>query len=99
MPQKIGVLARSGPQNRNHHGSDEHGRVHGAGQCRDPCRAKTTRDRHGATLAARLSEVRELLDEAGVSPSELEGVRTRIRIVRLMDQLYALQESLLGTDV
>lgn len=47
----------------------------------------------------RLSEVRELLEDAGVSPSELEGVRTRIRIVRLMDQLYALQESLLGTDV
>lgn len=47
----------------------------------------------------RLSEVREVLEDAGVPPSELEGVRTRIRIVRLMDQLYALQESLLGTDV
>jgi hypothetical protein len=46
----------------------------------------------------RLSEVREVLEDAGVPPSELEGVRTRIRIVRLMDQLYALQESLLGTD-
>ena len=46
----------------------------------------------------RLSEVREVLEDA-VPASELEGVRTRIRIVRLMDQLYALQESLLGTDV
>jgi hypothetical protein len=47
----------------------------------------------------RLSEVREALEDAGVPPSDLEGVRTRIRIVRLMDQLYALQESLLETDV
>ena len=47
----------------------------------------------------RLSEVRKVLEDAGVTPSELDGVRTRIRIVRLMDQLYALQESLLGTDV
>lgn len=47
----------------------------------------------------RLTEVREVLEDAGVPLSELEGVRTRIRIVRLMDQLYALQESLLGTAV
>jgi hypothetical protein len=47
----------------------------------------------------RLSELRTVLDDAGVPAGELEGVRTRIRIVRLMDQLYALQESLLGTAV
>jgi hypothetical protein len=46
----------------------------------------------------RLLELRGTLDNAGVSPSELEGVRTRIRIARLMDQLYAIQESLLGGD-
>jgi hypothetical protein len=44
----------------------------------------------------RLSQVRALLDDAGVSPGELDRLRTRIRIVRLMDQLYAIQESLLG---
>jgi hypothetical protein len=47
----------------------------------------------------RLSELRTILDHAGVSAVELDGVRTRIRIVRLMDQLYAIQESLLGTAV
>jgi hypothetical protein len=47
----------------------------------------------------RLSELRTVLDDAGVPAGDLEGVRTRIRIVRLMDQLYALQESLLGTAV
>jgi hypothetical protein len=47
---------------------------------------------------SRLSQVRVMLEDAGVPPSELDGVRTRIRIVRLMDQLYAIQESLLGTD-
>jgi hypothetical protein len=47
---------------------------------------------------SRLLELRGTLDNAGVSPSQLEGVRTRIRIVRLMDQLYAIQESLLGGD-
>jgi hypothetical protein len=46
----------------------------------------------------RLSRLRELLNDAGVPPGELEGLRTRIRIVRLMDQLFAIQESLLGTD-
>jgi hypothetical protein len=46
----------------------------------------------------RLLELRGTLDNAGVSPSQLDGVRTRIRIVRLMDQLYAIQESLLGGD-
>ena len=44
---------------------------------------------------SRLLQLRLLLDDAGVSPGELEGVRTRIRIVRLMDQLYTIQESLL----
>jgi hypothetical protein len=44
----------------------------------------------------RLLQVRKMLDDAGVTPEELEGVRTRIRIVRLMDQLYAIQDSLLG---
>jgi len=44
----------------------------------------------------RLLQVRMLLDDAGVTPEELDGVRTRIRIVRLMDHLYAIQESLLG---
>jgi hypothetical protein len=46
----------------------------------------------------RLLQLRVILDDAGVPPGELEGVRTRIRIVRLMDQLYAIQESLLGGD-
>jgi len=46
----------------------------------------------------RLLQLRVVLDDAGVPPGELEGVRTRIRIVRLMDQLYAIQESLLGGD-
>jgi hypothetical protein len=44
----------------------------------------------------RLSQLRALLDDAGVPPGELDRLRTRIRIVRLMDQLYAIQESLLG---
>jgi hypothetical protein len=44
----------------------------------------------------RLLQVRVLLEDAGVTPVELDGVRTRIRIVRLMDHLYAIQESLLG---
>jgi hypothetical protein len=48
---------------------------------------------------SRLSELRTVLDDTGVPAVELEGVRTRIRIVRLMDQLYAIQESLLGTAV
>ena len=48
---------------------------------------------------SRLFQLRVLLADAGVPPAELEGLRTRIRIVRLMDQLYAIQESLLGTDV
>jgi hypothetical protein len=47
---------------------------------------------------SRLVQLRVILDDAGVPSSELEGVRTRIRIVRLMDQLYAIQESLLGGD-
>jgi hypothetical protein len=47
----------------------------------------------------RLSELRTVLDDAGVPAGELEGVRTRIRIVRLMDHLFAIQESLLGTAV
>lgn len=47
---------------------------------------------------SRLLHVRVILDDAGVQSSELEGVPTRIRIVRLMDQLYAIQESLLGGD-
>jgi hypothetical protein len=46
----------------------------------------------------RLFEFRVLLDEVGVSPGELERVRTRIRVVKLMDQLYAIQESLLGAS-
>lgn len=44
---------------------------------------------------SRLLQLRLLLGDAGVAPGELEGVRTRIRIVRLMDQLYTIQESLL----
>jgi hypothetical protein len=47
---------------------------------------------------ARLLQLRVTLDDAGVSASLLEGVRTRIRIVRLMDQLYAIQELMLGGD-
>ena len=47
----------------------------------------------------RLLQLRLLLDDAGVPPAELDGLRTRVRIVRLMDQLYAIQESLLGTAV
>ncbi|HEX9096679.1 MAG TPA: hypothetical protein VF990_11330 [Candidatus Dormibacteraeota bacterium] len=47
----------------------------------------------------RLSELRVLLEDAGVPPGALEGLRTRIRIVRLMDQLFSIQESLLGTGV
>ena len=44
----------------------------------------------------RLFELRVLLREVGVTPGELERVRTRIHVVRLIDQLYAIQESLLG---
>jgi hypothetical protein len=44
----------------------------------------------------RLFHLRRLLQDAGVPSGELEGVRTRIRIVGLMDHLYAIQESLLG---
>src|SRR4030081_1490061 len=39
----------------------------------------------------RLGQLRVTLEGAGVSASVLDGVRTRIRIVRLMDQLYAVQ--------
>jgi hypothetical protein len=46
----------------------------------------------------RLLQLRVTLDDAGVSASLLEGVRTRIRITRLMDQLYAIQEFMLGGD-
>jgi hypothetical protein len=46
----------------------------------------------------RLLRLRVILEDAGVPSTELEGVRTRIRIVRLMDYLYAIQESLLGGD-
>jgi hypothetical protein len=46
---------------------------------------------------SRLMQLRAVLHDAGVSAAELEGVRTRIRTVRLMDQLYRIQESLLGT--
>jgi hypothetical protein len=46
----------------------------------------------------RLLQLRVILEDAGVPSTELEGVRTRIRIVRLMDYLYAIQESLLGGD-
>jgi hypothetical protein len=44
----------------------------------------------------RLVQLRTLLDDAGVTPGQLDGLRTRIRTVRLMDQVYAIQESLLG---
>jgi len=47
----------------------------------------------------RLGQLRLLLDDAGVPPSELEGLRTRIRIASMMDRLFAIQESLLGTSV
>jgi hypothetical protein len=46
----------------------------------------------------RLLQLRVILDDAGVSARALERVRTRIRIVRLMDQLYAIQELMLGGD-
>ncbi len=46
----------------------------------------------------RLRQLRVILERAGATPGELEGVRTRIRIARLMDQLFAIQESLLGGD-
>jgi len=48
------------------------------------------------SFEVRLLELRELLDDDGVPPGELDGLRTRVRIVRLMDQLYAIQASLLG---
>ena len=47
----------------------------------------------------RLTQLRALLDDAGVPPAALEGLRTRVRIVRLMDQLFSIQESLLGSGV
>src|SRR5438445_1803313 len=47
---------------------------------------------------SRLVRLRVILDDAGVPATELDGVRTRIRIVRLMDHLYAIQESLLGAS-
>jgi hypothetical protein len=45
-----------------------------------------------------LVRLRVILDDAGVPATELDGVRTRIRIVRLMDHLYAIQEFMLGGD-
>ncbi len=45
---------------------------------------------------SRLLQVRLLLRDAGVPTGELEELRTRVAVVRLMDQLYAIQESLLG---
>ena len=47
---------------------------------------------------SRLVRLRVILDDAGVPATELDGVRTRIRIVRLMDHLYAIQEFMLGGD-
>ena len=47
---------------------------------------------------SRLLRLRVILDDAGVVATELDGLRTRIRIVRLMDHLYAIQESLLAGD-
>jgi hypothetical protein len=47
---------------------------------------------------SRLVRLRVILDDAGVPATELDGVRTRIRIVRLMDHLYAIQELMLGGD-
>jgi hypothetical protein len=46
----------------------------------------------------RLLRLRVILEDAGMPSTQLEGIRTRIRIVRLMDYLYAIQESLLGGD-
>jgi hypothetical protein len=46
----------------------------------------------------RLLQLRVILDDAGVAARALERMRTRIRIVRLMDQLYAIQELMLGGD-
>jgi hypothetical protein len=48
---------------------------------------------------SRLGRLRVLLDDSGVPPSELEGLRPRIRIASMMDRLFAIQESLLGTSV
>ena|ERR1700682_3433215 len=50
------------------------------------------------SFETRLLQLRVILDDAGVSASQLDGVRTRIRVVRLMDQLYAIQELMLGGD-
>jgi hypothetical protein len=47
---------------------------------------------------SRLVRLRVILDDAGVPATELDGVRTRIRIVRLMDHLYAIQEFMLAGD-
>jgi hypothetical protein len=47
---------------------------------------------------SRLVRLRVILDDAGVPSGELAEVRTRIRIVRLMDHLYAIQELMLAGD-
>jgi hypothetical protein len=46
----------------------------------------------------RLLQLRVILHDAGGAARALERMRARIRIVRLMDQLYAIQELMLGGD-
>jgi len=47
-----------------------------------------------ASLEARLEQLRVLLTDIAVPSANLEKLRTRILIVNLMDQLYAIEESL-----
>jgi hypothetical protein len=42
----------------------------------------------------RLLQLRATLRETAVTPEQLDGLRTRVRIARLMDSLYTLQETL-----
>src|SRR5438445_1803310 len=53
LPPKSGAVMDPAAQNRRRYGRNDHRRVHGAGECRDPRRPGTTRNRHHATLAPR----------------------------------------------
>lgn len=47
---------------------------------------------------SRLRQLRVLLSETAVPSGQLEKLRTRIGIVKLMDALYAIQEGLFQND-
>lgn len=53
-------------------------------------------DRVPLSFEHRLARLRLILGDAGVHPARLAGLRTRIRIDTLMDELFAVQEWLLS---